>query len=157
MFYYGFGYFSYFPLYLLAILVVAIASSSVRSAYQKYSRVRNERMMTGEQAARRILQIAHLDDVDIQYARGGALSDHYDPRRKIVALSKACYEDDSVASISIAAHECGHAIQDAQGYFSFASVMPWCQSSILLLSLAGSCWCSDFFPFLHRLLCSIWD
>ena len=57
MFYYGFGYFSYFPLYLLAILVVAIASSSVRSAYQKYSRVRNERMMTGEQAARRILQI----------------------------------------------------------------------------------------------------
>ena len=45
MFYYGFGYFSYFPLYLLAILVVAIASSSVRSAYQKYSRVRNERMI----------------------------------------------------------------------------------------------------------------
>lgn len=150
MFYYGFGYFSYFPLYLLAILVVAIASSSVRSAYQKYSRVRNERMMTGEQAARRILQIAHLDDVDIQYARGGALSDHYDPRRKIVALSKACYEDDSVASISIAAHECGHAIQDAQGYFflrvrdapvpvvNIASQLGWILLVFGLLSFSSS-------------------
>ena len=129
MFYYGFGYFSYFPLYLLAILVVAIASSSVRSAYQKYSRVRNERMMTGEQAARRILQIAHLDDVDIQYARGG---------------------DDSVASISIAAHECGHAIQDAQGYFflrvrdalvpvvNIASQLGWILLVFGLLSFSSS-------------------
>ena len=157
MFYYGFGYFSYFPLYLLAILVVAIASSSVRSAYQKYSRVRNERMMTGEQAARRILQIAHLDDVDIQYARGGALSDHYDPRRKIVALSKACYEDDSLHRSALPLMNAGMPFRMHRVIFSFASVMPWCQSSILLLSLAGSCWCSDFFPFLHRLLCSIWD
>jgi uncharacterized protein len=75
--------------------------------------------MTGAQVARAILDHNGLDAVPVEQSPGGPLSDHYDPRHKSVHLSQGVYDHDAVASIAIAAHEVGHAIQHAKGYSMF--------------------------------------
>ena len=97
------------PAFLLGLL----AQIWVKSAYAKARR--RPAPLTGAAAARHILDSAGLQDVDIQ-AVPGHLSDHYDPRRKVLRLSKDVYNSRSLAAVGIAAHEAGHAIQDAQAY-----------------------------------------
>lgn len=97
------------PAFLLALL----AQWMVKSAYAKMSQVRAS--MSGYQAARRILDAGGLQNVDIEQVQGH-LSDHYDPRAKVLRLSSEVYSGSSMASVGIAAHEAGHALQDARNY-----------------------------------------
>lgn len=114
--YYGYyGFDSTYILVLIGALLSMWASARVNSTFQKYSRVRSKTGMTGAEAARRILNSQGIYDVQVQ-AVGGQLSDHYDPRTKTVNLSEPVYAQPSVAAIGVAAHECGHAIQDNVGY-----------------------------------------
>lgn len=100
---------------LPAIIFTFYAQSKVNSAYNKYATVRNRRGITGAQAARKILDSNGLQDVPIEVTNR-RLSDHYDPRKRIMRLSPQVYNEPSIASVSIAAHEAGHAIQHANSY-----------------------------------------
>ncbi len=105
-------------LYLLIILmffVSLIVQGAVSSKFKKYSQVPVSGGTTGYEAAKRILKSAGLDDVRIEMTHG-TLSDHYDPSSKTLRLSEAVYNSASVAAVSVASHEAGHAIQHAQGY-----------------------------------------
>ena len=107
------------PLYLLfslpAILLVLFAQWKVQSAYSKYTRIANERGMTGLQVAQRLLSVNRLNGVNVE-GTAGELSDHYDPTSKTLRLSSGVANVPSVAAIAIVAHEVGHALQDATGY-----------------------------------------
>lgn len=110
--------FFYDPTYILVLIGVVLsllASARVKSTFNKYSRVRNSRGITGAQAAQQVLHSAGIYDVTIEHVSGN-LSDHYDPRTKVLRLSDAVYGQTSVAAVGVAAHECGHAIQHARGY-----------------------------------------
>lgn len=98
-----------------AIIFAVFAQAKVSSAYAKYSGVGNRKGITGAEAARIILNSNGLSDVPIE-TTPGKLSDHYDPRSRIMRLSKEVHDGNSIASVSIAAHEAGHAIQHALGY-----------------------------------------
>lgn len=114
---YGYG-FGFDPTYLLVIfgaVICLLASARVKSTFNKYQRVRSLSGMTGAMAAERILSFAGIRDVVVQRVSGD-LTDHYDPRNKTLNLSETVYGSDSVAAIGVAAHECGHAIQDHVGY-----------------------------------------
>lgn len=104
--------------YLLVIagLVLSmIASSNVKSTFQKYAKVRCRVNLTGAAAAERVLRSAGIFDVSIQRV-SGHLTDHYDPRTKTLRLSDSTYGTVSIAAVCVAAHECGHAIQDKEKY-----------------------------------------
>lgn len=106
------------PTYVLVIIgaiVCAIASARVNIAYSKYDKVRNRRGVTAEQVAEQILHNAGIYDVRIQHIRGN-LTDNYNPSNKTLNLSDAVLGKTSVAAIGVAAHECGHAIQDQVNY-----------------------------------------
>lgn len=106
------------PTYLIlipAILISAWAQFKVSSTFNKYSAVRSINGYTGAQVARILLNDAGLQEVEIQQVPG-RLSDHYDPRAKVLRLSSDVYGSTSVASIGVAAHEVGHAIQDKESY-----------------------------------------
>ena len=124
---YGFGYFD--PtiwLVLIGVVISLIAQSMVQGTFHKYESVRSRTGMTGAEAARRLLQSQGIYDVDIRPV-GGRLTDHYDPRTKTVNLSEAVYHSTSVSAIGVAAHECGHAMQDNEGYVPLrlrASLVP---------------------------------
>jgi len=92
-----------------------IAQWKVQSAYRKYSRARNMRNMSGLQTAELLLRANGLSDVSVQGARG-VLSDHYDPGRRVLRLSRGVAQSPSVAALGIVAHEVGHAVQDQLGY-----------------------------------------
>lgn len=112
--FYGF----YDPTYILVVIGLAIcllASAKMRSTFNRYSRVRNHSGLTGRDAAEQILRRAGIYDVRVEHV-GGNLTDHYDPRGKVLRLSDAVYGSASVAAVGVAAHECGHAIQHDQGY-----------------------------------------
>lgn len=114
--YYGGFYLDRTMLILIpAILFTMYAQFKVSSTTNKYLRVNAHRGYTGQQVARKILDTNGLYDVDIEMVRGH-LSDHYDPRRKVVRLSQDVYYGTSITSVSVAAHECGHAMQHAKGY-----------------------------------------
>lgn len=101
---------------LLATIFSMIASSMVNSSYRKYSRINTINQITGAETARRILASKNITDVEVVMSQGGTLSDHYDPKKKIVALSPKVYNDASIASVAVAAHEVGHAIQHHESY-----------------------------------------
>ena len=105
-------------LIIIIILVPLLAEIGVKSNYKKYLKVNNTKKLTGQEVARQILDKNGLQNVYV-VATSGYLSDHYDPTRKTVRLSKEVFEGETVASMSIAAHECGHAIQDKEGYLFF--------------------------------------
>lgn len=98
-----------------ALLLSIWAQARVKSAFAKYSRVRSRSGITGRDAARAILDSYHLNNVPIK-AISGQLTDHYDPRSKSLALSEPVYNISSIAAIGVAAHEVGHAVQDATNY-----------------------------------------
>jgi Zn-dependent membrane protease YugP len=108
------------PLYLIfmipAFILMGIASWYVRHAYSKWSQIRATSGLTGAQAAQRLISTGNLYGVQVQ-GTPGQLSDHYDPRDKTLYLSSSVANSPSVASIAVAAHELGHAMQDAEEYF----------------------------------------
>ncbi|MGI8482793.1 MAG: zinc metallopeptidase [Thermomicrobiales bacterium] len=105
----------YFVFMLPGLAFMLWAQSKVKGNYQKYSKVRNQAGVTGAQAARRLLDNQGLQDVTIEQV-AGELSDHYDPRTRVLRLSQGVYGVPSIAAIGIAAHEAGHAIQHAKAY-----------------------------------------
>ena len=119
--YYGYGYgygYGMDPMYILVIIMAIlcmVASYRVNSVYKKYNRVRSMSGMTGAQVAMEILRRNGVSDVTVQHVPGD-LTDHYDPRTRVVNLSDATYGSNSVAAIGVAAHECGHVMQHQNGY-----------------------------------------
>lgn len=106
------------PTWILVIIGAVLslaASAKVNSTFRKYSNVRNMAGMTGEEAANRLLRSQGITNVTVRPIQG-QMTDHYDPRTKTVNLSEPVFHSTSVAAIGVAAHECGHAIQDNVGY-----------------------------------------
>ena len=154
----------YYPMYfdptymlvLIGVVICLAASAKMRSTFSRYSRIRNHSGMTGREAAEQVLHRAGIFDVRVEHVSGN-LTDHYDPRSKVLRLSDATYGSASVAAVGVAAHECGHAIQHATGYAplafrsalvpvaNFGSTIAWpliligllfnSQSSVLFLNL----------------------
>lgn len=117
--YYGYGYGMYWdPTYMLVIIgviITMIASAKVKSTYARYEKVSSHSGITAAQAAEQILHGAGIYNVRIERI-SGQLTDNYDPRSKVLHLSDSTFRSSSVAAIGVAAHECGHAIQDARDY-----------------------------------------
>lgn len=107
-----------FLLYIFAIVVMIVAQSSVDNAYRRYRTIKAGCNYTGEEVARMILDNNGLNHVIVEQSRGGTLSDHFDPKANVVRLSPDVYNGRSIASVAVAAHECGHAIQHATKYFA---------------------------------------
>ena len=128
----------FFVIYGLVIISLAItlgAQAFISSCYSKYSKIRNVNNLTGADVARRILDKNGLTNVKVQMV-SGHLSDHYDPRTKTVNLSTKNYSEPSVASVAVASHECGHAIQDKDGY-TFLKIRRTLVPVVNLCSYAG--------------------
>lgn len=106
----------YFIFMIPAFIIMGLTSWYVRSSYNKWSRVRASSGLTGTQAAQRLISTGNLYGVQVAGTPGN-LSDHYDPRNKTLFLSPGVANSPSVASVAIAAHELGHAMQDAEDYF----------------------------------------
>lgn len=102
-------------LVLIGMVLSLAASAMVKGTFAKYKNLRAQRGITGAEAAEKILRQAGINNVSIHHI-SGELTDHYDPSRKTLSLSDSVYNSSSVAAISVAAHECGHAIQDANAY-----------------------------------------
>lgn len=99
-----------------AIIFSIVAQIMVKSAFSKYSKVRNSRGLTGADAAREILDRNGLTNVRIEHI-SGSLTDHYDPKANVIRLSDDVYGSATVAAVGVAAHEAGHAVQYAEGYY----------------------------------------
>jgi uncharacterized protein len=130
--------------YLLVMIVGALISGAaaiwVRRSYSKYSKKMSASGLTGAQTARMILDRNNLSNVRVEPV-AGQLTDHYDPRHKAVRLSEGNFRSNSIAAVSVAAHECGHAIQDASGYLPMklrAGLFP-------IVNFAGQLWFPLFF------------
>ena len=146
----------YNPNYLLfmapALILMVVVQLYVKSAYNKWSKVQPRSRMSGADAAQRLIRSAGLDDVRVEGVKG-KMTDHYDPRTKVLRLSEGVYQNSSVASLAITAHELGHAIQDREGYFplrfrgaivpavNIGSYLGWILIIAgMLLNIAGIAW-----------------
>jgi Zn-dependent membrane protease YugP len=109
------GYFGYLMIMIVGALISGAAALWVRSSYAKYSKQRSASGLTGAETARMILDRNGLTNVRVEPV-AGQLTDHYDPRSKVVRLSEGNFRGNTIAGVSVAAHEVGHAIQDATGY-----------------------------------------
>jgi Zn-dependent membrane protease YugP len=109
------GYLGYILLMIVGMVISGAAALWVRSSYKKYSKQMSYSGMTGAEVARTILDRNNLSNVRVEPV-AGRLTDHYDPRSKVVRLSEGNFNKNSIAAVSVAAHECGHAIQDGVGY-----------------------------------------
>lgn len=118
---YGYGMYGFYGvdwtyiMVLIGAILSLIASARVNATFNKFRKVRSQSGMTGAEAAQKILQQNGIYDVAVEHVRGN-LTDHYDPRNKVLRLSDATYSSNSVAAIGVAAHECGHALQHNAGY-----------------------------------------
>ncbi len=133
----------YWILVMPTILLALYAQYKVKMAYAKWSRIGNASGLTGAEAAREMLRRAGLTDVRIEQTRGW-LSDHYDPRERVLRLSPGVYGGRSVAAVGIAAHEAGHALQHATDYaflgfrnaiVPFASLGSWLSMPMIFLGI----------------------
>ena len=113
-YYYGYDW-TYIVLVLPFILLSLLASAGVKSTFNKYSRQFSRRGLTGAQAAERVLRANGVTNVRIERV-SGELTDHFDPKANVIRLSDGVYGSASVASIGVACHEAGHAVQYATGY-----------------------------------------
>jgi Zn-dependent membrane protease YugP len=107
-----------YSLTFIALIITLLAQAFVSGSYSKYSKIRNEKGWTGKEVARYILDNYGLSDIDV-VETGGYLSDHYDPKNRVIRLSKNNYREASIASVAVACHECGHALQDKEKYLFF--------------------------------------
>jgi Zn-dependent membrane protease YugP len=111
---------TYYLILVVPMLILSlICQAKVSSTFGKYGKVRNARGLTGAEAARAILKRNGLYDVRVEHV-AGKLSDHYDPRTKVLRLSDSVFSSASVAAVGVAAHETGHAIQHAENYAPLA-------------------------------------
>lgn len=127
--YYGIDM-TYIVLVLPCVLFALWAQSRVNSTFSRYSKVHNLRGLTGAQAAEAVLRANGVTNVGIEYV-SGKLTDHYDPRTNVIRLSSSVYGSTSVASVGVAAHEAGHAVQYAVGYSPIklrAAIIPLTQA-----------------------------
>jgi len=148
------------PQYLLymapALVVMLLAQWYVKSTYNKWGQVPARSQINGAEAAQRLKSAGGLHDVQIQQVQG-ELSDHYDPRKKTLKLSQGVFQGNSVASLAIAAHELGHALQDKEGYIplrfrsmlvpavNVGSTLGWILIMIgLLINVTGLAWLGVF-------------
>lgn len=100
---------------IVGFIIILWAQTTINSSYKKYKKVKTTKGLSGQEVARAILDSNGLSDIYI-VETNGELSDHYDPHRKVIRLSKEIFHGDTIAAAAVAAHECGHAIQDKQGY-----------------------------------------
>ncbi len=114
LYFYGFDW-TYLILVLPCVLLSLIASANVNSTFRRYSKVRSMGNITGAQAAQRVLTANGVSGVRIERVNGN-LTDHYDPRANVIRLSESVHDSSSVASIGVACHEAGHAVQYARHY-----------------------------------------
>jgi Zn-dependent membrane protease YugP len=134
------GFFGYIVLMIVGALISGVAAYWVRSSYSKYSKQMSASGLTGAQVARMILDRNGLSNVRVEPV-AGQLTDHYDPRSKTVRLSEGNFAKSSIAAVSVSAHECGHAIQDATGYLPMkarAGLFP-------IVSFSSQVWVPLFF------------
>ena len=140
---YFFNYFDpyYWIILMPAFLIALLAQLNVSSTFNRYSRVASRRGLTGAQAAEEVLRAYGVYGVRVTRV-SGKLTDHYDPRTNTIRLSDAVYGSTSIASVGVAAHEAGHAVQYAQEYGPIkvrGAIIPVCnfssQISILLIIL----------------------
>lgn len=132
--------FGYIIVMVVGAAISGLAALWVRRAYAKYSKQQSNSGMTGAQVARSILDRNGLTDVPVEPV-AGQLTDHYDPGKKVVRLSEGNYNKNSIAAVSVAAHEVGHAIQDHTGYAPMklrAGLFP-------IVNFAGQLWFPLFF------------
>ena len=125
MFYYSYSYLFYM---LPGLVLMLYAQFKVKHSFSKYSKVTNQRGLTGADAAREVLRQNGVDGVRIEHVSGN-LSDHFDPRTNVIRLSDDVYNSTSVAAVGVAAHEAGHAVQYAKGYSPIklrAAIIPAC-------------------------------
>lgn len=108
-------FFIYYGLTIIALIITIGAQIFISSTYSKYKKVNNNRGISGAEAARTILDNNGLSDIRIEPV-SGYLSDHYDPRTKVVRLSRDNYYGKTISSVAVASHECGHALQDKDNY-----------------------------------------
>ena len=144
------------PQYLLcmapAFILMIVVQWYVKSAYSKWDKVPARCRLSGAQAAQRLIDAGGLYNVNIESVHG-RLSDHYDPRKKVLRLSQGVYQGSSIAALAIAAHELGHAMQDKDGYFplrlraamvpavNIGSYLGWILIIIgLVLNITGVAW-----------------
>lgn len=111
-------YLIYYGLAIIALIITCLAQIFINIMYSKYKKVPIAKNISGSEAAREILEKNGLDRIYVVETRG-FLTDHYDPRRKVIRLSKDVYNLESISSVAVAAHECGHAIQDKENYIFF--------------------------------------
>lgn len=104
-----------YGLTFISLIITMAAQAFVSSSYSKYSKIKNERGITGAEAARYILDKNGLNNIYV-VETGGYLTDHYDPTKKVIRLSRNVYRDASIGAVAVACHECGHAIQDKENY-----------------------------------------
>lgn len=104
-----------YGLVILGSIITLVAQIFISSCYASYKKVKNDKGITGKDMARYILDKNGLSNIKV-VETNGELTDHYDPSGKVIKLSKHIYNDATIASIAVAAHECGHAIQDKEGY-----------------------------------------
>lgn len=114
--FYGFYYDPTYILVIIGLIISMLASGYVNSTFKKYDEVRSRNNVTGTDAAKYILQNQNIHDVGVKQIAGN-LTDNYDSSKKMLSLSEATARSTSVAAIGVAAHECGHAVQDAKNYF----------------------------------------
>ena len=107
---------NYWVYMIPAFIVMLAAQYYVSSSYKRWSQVPNRSRLTGAEAAQRLIRSGGLYDVRVEGV-SGRMTDHYDPRQKVLRLSQGVYQNSSVAAVAIAAHELGHAMQDKEGYF----------------------------------------
>ncbi len=105
----------YYGLPLIGLIVTSAAQLLITTNYSKYKKIDAISRQSGREVARKILDKHGLRNIDVEEVAGN-LTDHYDPTKKVVRLSSDIYQGRSIASVSVAAHECGHAIQDKVGY-----------------------------------------
>lgn len=125
MFYHSYSYLFYM---LPGLVLMLYAQFKVKHSFSKYSKVTNQRGLTGADAAREVLRQNGVDGVRIEHVSGN-LSDHFDPRTNVIRLSDDVYNSTSVAAVGVAAHEAGHAVQYAKGYGPIklrAAIIPAC-------------------------------
>ncbi|MFR8548306.1 MAG: zinc metallopeptidase [Lachnospiraceae bacterium] len=116
----GYGGYRYmfdwtYLLVIAGLILSMVASARVKGTFAKYSRMRSMCGLTGAQAAQKVLELSGIYDVRIEHV-SGHLTDHYDPRSKVLRLSDSTYGSNSVAAVCVAAHECGHAVQHQKSY-----------------------------------------
>ena len=125
----------FYGTFIVGLILVVYAQFKINSSYNKYKKVKLNANLTGQEIARKILDANGLQNIYVVETKG-ELSDHYDPRRKVIRLSSHVFKEETVAAASIAAHEVGHAIQDKEGY-TFMKIRSFLIPVVNLVSYLG--------------------